>query len=647
MTLFDSSDFDVLVVGGGHAAIEAAHAAAKLGCKVAMVLPNPDKIGLMPCNPAIGGPGKSQLVFELHALGGVMGKLADATAIHARTLNASKGPAVQSLRVQNERDGYATAARQLIEATSGITIVRGEVAALETSISPFKAENPPSPPSKQLPGFSALNPFIMEGKVITGVTTSDGRTLRAKSVVLCTGTFLAGVVWYGKQQREAGRQGEPPARYLSQSLRDTGHKLLRFKTGTPPRIRSDSVNFDVLQVVPADDPPSSFSGTPGPKVTSSPTWLTHTTEKTHELIQANLEHSAMYGGVIEGQGPRYCPSIEDKVVRFSDKDRHLLFVEPDGTETSEVYLQGFSSSMPPYLQDDMIRTLPGFENAVIHRYAYAVEYDAIDPTQLDLTMMSKVVSGLFSAGQINGTSGYEEAAIQGFIAGVNAAKYVQEQELVYIRRDQGYIGVLLDELVRWGINEPYRMLTSRNEYRLLHRQDNALSRLSPIGHSWGLVSDAEIAEVRTSQERVENEVKRLSTTRYQGDLASKIICRPNITYRAITAMISESPVLLSSVEQQRVEIALKYDAYISRNMRDLDNRKDYEELSLARVSFSSIPSLSTEGKQMLEKSRPATLGAAQRLRGVRDSDVTALLIYLKGKNVSRETFGVQGAGSRV
>ena len=603
--------FDVIVVGGGHAAIEAAHAAAKLGCKVGMILPNPDKIGLMPCNPAIGGPGKSQLVFELHALGGVMGKLADATAIHARTLNASKGPAVQSLRVQNERDGYAAAARQLIESTLGITIVRGEVSSLET-----------------------------HNTRITGVTTSDGRTLKAKSVVLCTGTFLAGVVWYGKRQREAGRQGEPPARYLSKSLKDIGHNLLRFKTGTPPRIRSDSVDFNVLQVVPGDNPPASFSGTPGPRVTSSPTWLTHTTPKTHELIQENLEHSAMYGGVIEGQGPRYCPSIEDKVVRFSDKERHLLFVEPDGIETSEVYLQGFSSSMPPYLQDDMIRTLPGFENAVIHRYAYAVEYDAIDPTQLDVSMMSKVVLGLFSAGQINGTSGYEEAAVQGFIAGVNAAKYVQDRELVYIRRDQGYIGVLLDELVRWGVNEPYRMLTSRNEYRLLHRQDNAQTRLSPIGHAWGLVSDAEFAEVEASQGRVESEVKRLSTTRYQGDLGSKIICRPNMTYQDVVAMLGESPFPLSGKEQQKVEISLKYNSYIDRSQRELENRKDYEELSLAKVNFSGVPSLSTEGKQMLEKSRPATLGAAQRLRGVRDSDIAALLIYLKSRNVSRETIGV-------
>lgn len=600
--------FDVIVVGGGHAAIEASHAAAKLGCKVAMILPNPDKIGLMPCNPAIGGPGKSQLVFELHALGGVMGKLADATAIHARTLNASKGPAVQSLRVQNERDGYASAARQLIESTPGISIIRGEVATLETT----------------------------SGR-ISGVLTSDGRTLKAKSVVLCTGTFLAGVVWYGKQQREAGRQGEPPARFLSQSLRDTGHSLLRFKTGTPPRIRSDSVNFKVLQVVPSDNPPASFSGIPGPKVTSSPTWLTHTTEATHRLIQENLEHSAMYGGVIEGRGPRYCPSIEDKVVRFSDKERHLLFVEPDGIETSEVYLQGFSSSMPPYLQDDMIRTLPGFEKAVIHRYAYAVEYDALDPTQLDITLMSKVLPGLFSAGQINGTSGYEEAAAQGFIAGVNAARFVQNQELVFIKRNQAYLGVLLDELVRWGINEPYRMLTSRNEFRLLHRQDNAQERLSPLGYSWGLVSDMDFEDIKASQERIAREVMRLSKTRFQGDLASKIMCRPNVGYDDVVAIIGPAADPLSAQEKQKVEIAVKYSSYITRSSRDLENRKDYEALSLARVNYGKVPSLSTEGKQMLEKVRPATLGAAQRVRGVRDSDIAALLIHLKSKNVSRET----------
>ncbi|MDZ7706120.1 MAG: tRNA uridine-5-carboxymethylaminomethyl(34) synthesis enzyme MnmG [Trueperaceae bacterium] len=600
--------YDVIVVGGGHAGIEAAHAAATLGASIALALPNPDKIGVMPCNPAIGGPGKSQLVFELHALGGVMGELADATAIHARTLNASKGPAVHSLRVQNERDGYAAAARERLEPIPNLNIVRAEVAAL-----------------------------VVEEDRLCGVTLTDGRTLSAPSVVLCTGTFLAGVVWYGKQQREAGRQGEAPARHLSHSLRATGHDLLRFKTGTPPRVRADSVDFSVLEEVPADDPPASFSGTPGPNVTSSPTWLTHTTPETHALIQDNLDHSAMYGGAIHTQGPRYCPSIEDKVVRFADKDRHLLFVEPDGHETSEVYLQGFSSSMPPYLQDDMIRTLPGFERAVIQRYAYAVEYDALDPTQLDITLMSRKLPGLFSAGQINGTSGYEEAAAQGFIAGVNAARFAVNEAPVSIRRDQGYIGVMLDDLVRWGIDEPYRMLTSRNEYRLLHRQDNAAARLTAIGHAWGLVSDERLAALQDSEARIGREIDRFNRSWHGGKLASKLICQPQMDYAGVAALIGDSPETLTPAEQSRVETEVKYAAYIERSRKELAARQGYETLQLGSVDFARVPSLSSEGRGVLEKQRPATLGAAQRLRGVRDSDVTALLIHLKTRTVSHET----------
>jgi tRNA uridine 5-carboxymethylaminomethyl modification enzyme len=611
----NTDKYDVIVVGGGHAGIEAACAAARLGSSVALVLPNPDKIGLMPCNPAVGGPGKSQLVFELHALGGAMGLLADQTAIHARTLNASKGPAVQSLRVQNERDGYATAARERLEATPGVAIVRAEV--------------------------SALN---VDSGVLKGVTLSDGRWLVAPSVVLCTGTFLAGVVWYGQKQRQAGRQGEAPARYLSASLRQTGHQLVRFKTGTPPRIRADSVNFAVLEQVSPDDPPGSFSGHPGPRVRSTPTWLTHTTPETHALITANLEHSAMYGGHIAGQGPRYCPSIEDKVVRFADKERHLLFIEPDGIATSEVYLQGFSSSLPPYLQDDMIRTLPGFEQAVIQRYAYAVEYDALEPIQLDVTLMSKYLPGMFSAGQINGTSGYEEAAVQGLIAGVNAARFAAQQEPVSLRRDQGYIGVLLDDLVRWGIDEPYRMLTSRNEYRLLHRQDNAAERLLAVGHDWGMVDYEALAAMRASEARVEAELERLSNTRWEGLPASKLLCRPGVKYTAITAKIGLSPTPLSHEEANKVEIRSKYAAYIERSRKELAARQSYEEMGLRGVNFKRVASLSTEGREALERHRPATLGAAQRLRGVRDSDVAALLVHIKRhgvshkRDVSRETF---------
>lgn len=600
--------FDVIVVGGGHAGIEASVAAARLGARTALVLPKLDTIGVMPCNPAVGGPGKSQLVYEIVALGGVMGRLADETAIHSRTLNASKGPAVQALRVQNERDGYAATARTLVEGTPGIEIVQAEVASL-----------------------------IVEGGRVAGALTTDGRSLRAASVVLCTGTFLAGVVWYGKQRRPAGRQGEAPARHLSASLRATGHSLMRFKTGTPPRIRADSVDFGALKIVPADDPPRSFTGRPGPRATQSPTWLTSTTAETHRLIRANLEASAMYGGVIEGRGPRYCPSIEDKVVRFGDRDHHLLFVEPDGIDTSEVYLQGFSSSMPPILQDDMIRTLPGFERAVIQRYAYAVEYDALDPTQLAVTLMSKRLPGLFSAGQINGTSGYEEAAAQGLVAGVNAVRYGSGMPLVTVRRDEGYLGILLDDLVRWGINEPYRMLTSRNEYRLLHRQDNAEERLAEKGARWGLVSGGRLAAVQASVGRVRREVERLAKVRYGGDPGTRLLCRPGMDYDRVVALVGRPGEALAREEEERVETLVRYASYIDRTQRALEARAEYEGTSLEGVAYERVASLSAEGREALTRMRPQTLGAAQRLRGVRDSDVAALLVHMKSRGVSRET----------
>ena len=601
--------FDVVVIGGGHAGIEASVAAAKLGAAVVLVLPNPDKIGLMPCNPAIGGPGKSQIVYELHALGGVMGALADATAIHTRTLNASKGAAVRSLRVQNDRDGYAAAARRLVEGTAGLEIVRAEAAEL-----------------------------LVEAGTVSGVVTTDGRRLLAPSVVLCTGTFLAGVVWYGRQQRPAGRQGEPPARHLSASLRVTGHDLLRLKTGTPPRIRADTVDLASLQEVPSDDPHGTFSGTPGPLMSSTSTWLTRTTPETHALINANLESSAMYSGDIDGRGPRYCPSIEDKVVRFSDKDHHLLFVEPDGIDSSELYLQGFSSSMPPILQDDMIRTLPGFERAVIHRYAYAVEYDALDPGQLDVTLMSRRLPGLFSAGQINGTSGYEEAAGQGLIAGINAARHAAGRELVTVRRDQGYIGVMLDDLVRGGIEEPYRMLTSRNEFRLLHRQDNANERLMQLGHAWGLVDDDTLATSQASTERVRREVERLAVVKHEGVAGTKLLCRPDVDYAAVTLLVGEASESLTAGERERVETSVRYASYVERAERQRLDRAGYESMSLRDIDLDAVASLSNEGREALRRAAPASLGAAQRVRGVRDSDVVALLVHVKsaaGKAASR------------
>jgi len=604
----------VIVIGGGHAGIEASLAAARLGARTALVLPNPDKIGVMPCNPAIGGPGKSQIVYEINALGGVMGRLADATAIHTRTLNASKGAAVQSLRVQNDRDGYAAAARRLVEETPGVAIVRAEAAEL----------------------------LVGSDGAVAGVATTDGRSLLAPSVVLCTGTFLAGVVWYGRQQRPAGRQGEPPARHLSASLRATGHELLRLKTGTPPRIRASSVDLASLQEVPSDDPHGTFSGVPGPSMASTSTWITRTTPQTHALITANLSASAMYGGAIDGRGPRYCPSIEDKVVRFADKDHHLLFVEPDGVDSSELYLQGFSSSMPPVLQDDMIRTLPGFERAVIHRYAYAVEYDALDPSQLDVTLMSRRMPGLFSAGQINGTSGYEEAAGQGLIAGINATRFAAGQERVTVRRNQAYLGVMLDDLVRGGIDEPYRMLTSRNEYRLLHRQDNANERLMALGNSWGLVGDDDLIASQASSARVRREVERLGRVKHQGVPAAKILCRPDMDYPTLTSLVGDAADDLSADERARVETLVRYASYVDRAEKQLRERSSYESMSLEGIDLGSVASLSHEGRQALLRSDPATLGAAQRVRGVRDSDVVALMVHMRSQRGAKSSSQVVG-----
>jgi len=370
---------------------------------------------------------------------------------------------------------------------------------------------------------------------------------------------------------------------------------------------------------------------PGPRMTSTPTWLTRTTSATHALIHEHLGESAMYSGEIEGTGPRYCPSIEDKVVRFSDKDQHLLFVEPDGLDTSELYLQGLSSSMPPQVQDLMIKTLPGFERAAIHRYAYAVEYDALDPAQLDVTLMSRRLPGLFSAGQINGTSGYEEAAAQGLIAGINAARHAAGMSRVTVRRDQGYLGVMLDDLVRWGIEEPYRMLTSRNEYRLLHRQDNANERLMGVGNEWGLVSDADLAKHQASEERVQRELRRLGSSRHGGDLATTMLCRPGVEYAAVTDLVGSAADDLTQDEVERVVTLVRYAAYIERARKQLNGRAAYEKVSLEGVDLEHVASLSTEGLQALRRAAPLTLGAAQRVRGVRDSDVAALLVHLRGR----------------
>jgi tRNA uridine 5-carboxymethylaminomethyl modification enzyme len=591
--------YDVVVVGGGHAGLEAAWAAAALGVRVALVTVNPERIGMMPCNPAVGGPGKSQLVAELVALGGLMGRAADATAIHTRVLNRSKGPAVQSLRVQVDRDLYALRAQEIL-AERPIAVVRGEVASL-----------------------------WVEGGRLLGVRTVDGRGIPAKAVVVAGGTFLSGVVWYGRRSRPAGRQGEPPARFLSQSLRAVGHTLRRFKTGTPPRIRADSVDFGELEVVPPEVPPGSFTGRPGPYADQLPTWQTRTTERTHRLILDNLHLSPLYAGDIEGIGPRYCPSIEDKVVRFADKESHLLFVEPDGLSTSEVYLQGFSSSLPPELQEEMVRSLPGFSRAVIQRYAYAVEYDSLDPTELTRGLQSRFLPGLFSAGQVNGTSGYEEAAVQGLLAGLNAARHALGLPEVHLGREAGYIGVLVDDLVGRGTDEPYRMMTSRVELRLLCRADNADERLVPLAVAWGLRPQEDLERVRAKYRRVEAELGRLEALRVDGVSGLQWLRRPENTYEALLERLP-SPTPLSPEEREQVEIRAKYAGYIERQEKLREKMRDLEALRLPEgLDYPRVPGLSREAVEKLSRFRPRTLAEAARVPGVRDSDLTALLVHLK------------------
>ncbi|WP_288434489.1 tRNA uridine-5-carboxymethylaminomethyl(34) synthesis enzyme MnmG [uncultured Deinococcus sp.] len=600
------SGWNVIVIGGGHAGLEAAWAAAKFS-RVALLIGNPATVGRMPCNPAVGGPGKSQLVFEVQALGGLMGRLADDTAIHTRVLNASKGPAVQSLRVQNERDAYAERAQDVIFGQPDIEIVRGEAADLES-----------------------------DGRGGWTVVTTDGRRLQARSVVVAAGTFMRGVTWYGRHSRPEGRQGEPPSRFLSAPLARAGHVLKRYKTGTPPRVRADSVRFGDLLEIPADPQPRGFTGRPGPRAAESPTWQTHTTAETHRLIQENLHESPMYAGDIEGLGPRYCPSIEDKVVKFAHHDRHLLFVEPDGVQTSEVYLQGFSSSMPPKLQDQLVRTLPGFEQAVVQRYAYAVEYDVVDSTELTLNLESRVMPGVFTAGQINGTSGYEEAAAQGLVAGTAAARRSLGLDEQFIGRETGYLGVLLDDLVFKGSDEPYRMMTSRVEHRLLVRQDNADERMTPLGHALGLVGDTELARVQAKYARVEAGSEALRRQRAGGQTGDAWLRRPEFALADVEALGITLPEL-SAEEREAVEIRVKYAGYIDRARQQLRAEERARDLSLRGVEFGGISSLSNEAREKLTRLQPQTVAQASRISGVRHADISALLVHLRQQGVSRET----------
>ncbi|MDO4600892.1 MAG: tRNA uridine-5-carboxymethylaminomethyl(34) synthesis enzyme MnmG [Eubacteriales bacterium] len=624
-----TENYDVVVVGAGHAGCEAALASARLGLSTIMFTVSVNSIALMPCNPNIGGSSKGHLVKEIDALGGEMGKNIDKTFIQSKMLNRSKGPAVHSLRAQADKQAYSNEMRKTLENTENLTIRQGEVTKL----------------------------LVEEGK-ITGVLTYSGAVYHCKAVILCTGTYLKARCIYGDVSNETGPDGLQAANYLTDSLKELGIEMFRFKTGTPARIAGNSIDYSKMEEQFGDERvvPFSFSTNPEDvQIEQKSCWLTYTNEKTHEIIRANLDRSPLYSGAIEGTGPRYCPSIEDKVVRFADKNRHQVFIEPEGTYTNEMYIGGMSSSLPEDVQYEMYRSVPGLENARIVRNAYAIEYDCINPRQLYPTLEFKNIKGLFSAGQFNGSSGYEEAAAQGLIAGINAAMEIKGQEQLILDRSEAYIGVLIDDLVTKENHEPYRMMTSRAEYRLLLRQDNADLRLRKKGYQAGLIDEETYQKSVEKEKQIQEEINRIehvnigasekvqsllesfgSTPLKSGTTLAELIRRPELSYEAVAPIDEKRPELSWDVKEQ-VDINVKYDGYIKRQLRQVEQFKKLEAKKIpADIDYEKVGSLRIEARQKLEMYRPVSIGQASRISGVSPADISVLLVYMEQYGRRRE-----------